>query len=45
MLASIVNGYFVGLAYRGKDIVFIIEYSSLMDFGPYGIGLFLYEDF
>jgi hypothetical protein len=27
---------FVGLAYQGKDIVFrfIIEYSSLMDFGP-----------
>jgi hypothetical protein len=28
---------FVGLADEGKDIVFrfIIEYSSLMDFGPY----------
>jgi hypothetical protein len=28
---------FVGLAYQGKDIVFrfIIEYSSLRDFGPY----------
>ncbi len=27
---------FVGLAYQGKDIVFrfIIEYSSLKDFGP-----------
>jgi hypothetical protein len=27
---------FIGLAYQGKDIVFrfIIEYSSLMDFGP-----------
>jgi hypothetical protein len=27
---------FVGLAYHGKDIVFrfIIEYSSLRDFGP-----------
>jgi hypothetical protein len=27
---------FVGLEYQGKDIVFrfIIEYSSLMDFGP-----------
>jgi hypothetical protein len=27
---------FVGLAYQGKDIVFrfIMEYSSLMDFGP-----------
>jgi hypothetical protein len=47
VLASIVDGYFVGLAYRGKDIVFrfIIEYSSLMDFGPYEIDLFLYEDF
>jgi hypothetical protein len=30
-----------------KDIVFsfIIEYSSLRDFGPQVIGLFLYEDF
>jgi len=29
---------FVGLAYQGKDIVFrfIIEYSSLKDFGPLG---------
>jgi hypothetical protein len=38
---------FVGLAYQGKDIVFIfiIEYSSLRDFGPYVIiGLFLCED-
>jgi F0F1-type ATP synthase assembly protein I len=28
--------HFVGLAYQGKDIVFrfIIEYSSLRDFGP-----------
>ncbi len=29
---------FVGLAYQGKDIIvfrFIIEYSSLRDFGPY----------
>jgi hypothetical protein len=27
---------FIGLAYQGKDIVFkfIIEYSSLKDFGP-----------
>jgi hypothetical protein len=27
---------FIGLVYQGKDIVFrfIIEYSSLMDFGP-----------
>jgi hypothetical protein len=36
---------FVGLAYQGKkDIVFrfIIEYSSLRDFGPEVIGLFFY---
>jgi hypothetical protein len=41
--------FICGLAYQGKDIVFrfIIEYSSLRDFGPYLIiiGLFLYEDF
>jgi len=39
---------FVGLAYQGKDIVFrfIMEYSSLMDFGPQVIiGRFLYEEF
>jgi hypothetical protein len=38
-------GSFVGL--QGKAIVFrfIIEYSSLRDFGPYLIGPFLYEDF
>jgi hypothetical protein len=38
---------FVGLAYQGKDSVFrfIIECSSLRDFGPYLIGLFLDEDF
>jgi hypothetical protein len=39
---------FIGLAYQGKDIVFrfIMEYTSLMDFGPYAvIGLFLYEGF
>jgi hypothetical protein len=38
---------FVGLAYQGKDIVFrfILEYSSLKDFGPSVIGLILYEDF
>ncbi len=37
---------FIGLAYQGKDIVFrfIIEYTSLRDFGPYVIGLFWYED-
>jgi hypothetical protein len=42
-----VSGHFVALAYQAKDIVFrfIIEYSSLRDFGPYVIGLFLYEDF
>jgi hypothetical protein len=36
----------LGLALVGKDIVFrfIIEYSSLRDFGPQVIGLFLYED-
>jgi hypothetical protein len=30
------HGYFFGFAYQGKDIVFrfIIEYSSLRDFGP-----------
>jgi hypothetical protein len=40
---------FFGLVYQDKDIVFrfIIEYSSLRDFGPSVIiiGLFLYEDF
>jgi hypothetical protein len=39
---------FVGFAYQeGKDIVFtfIIEYSSLRDFGPWVISLFLYKDF
>jgi len=38
---------FIGLALVGKDIVlrFIIEYSSLRDFGPSVIGLLLYEDF
>jgi hypothetical protein len=37
----------VGHASQGKDIMFrfIIEYSSLMDFAPLVIGLFLYEDF
>jgi hypothetical protein len=32
-----VNIFVVGLAYQGKDIVFrfIIEYTSLRDFGPY----------
>jgi hypothetical protein len=40
------NCHFIGLAYQGKDVVFrfIIEYSSLMDFGLHVIGLFLYED-
>jgi hypothetical protein len=39
---------FIGLAYQEKDIVFrfIIEYSSLRNFGPYiVIGPFLYEEF
>jgi hypothetical protein len=38
---------FIGLAYQGQDIVFslVIVYSSLTDFGPLVIGLFLYEDF
>jgi hypothetical protein len=38
---------FVGLAFVGKEIVFrsIIEYSSLRDFSPFVISLFLYEDF
>jgi hypothetical protein len=39
---------FIGLAHQGKDIVFrfIIEYySSLKNFAPQVIGLFLYEDF
>jgi hypothetical protein len=41
----------VGLAYQGKGYIvfrFIIEYTSLRDFGSYYvmiIGLFLYEDF
>ncbi len=37
---------FIVLALVGKDIVFrfIMEYTSLRDFGPYVIGLFLYED-
>jgi hypothetical protein len=38
---------FIGLAYQGKDIVFrfIIECSSVRDFGPYVIDLFWYEGF
>jgi hypothetical protein len=38
---------FFGFAYQGKDIVFrfIIEYSSLRNYGPYLVGLFLYDDF
>ncbi len=41
-----VLGFVVGLGYQGKDILlrFIIEYSSLRDFGPWVIGLFLSED-
>ncbi len=48
ILLSAKWGNFIGIAYQGKDVVFrfIIEYSSLRDFGPPGkIGLFLYEDF
>jgi hypothetical protein len=42
-----VLGFVVGFGYQGKDILlrFIIEYSSLMDLGPWLIGLFLSEDF
>ncbi len=42
-----VNYIIFGLAYQGKDIMFrfIIEYNSLMDFGPYVVRLFLYEYF
>ncbi len=37
----------LALPTKAKDIVFrfLIEYSSLRDFGPYVIGLFLYKDF
>jgi hypothetical protein len=43
MVGSSLNSFlhcpsvFIGLAYQGKDIVFrfIVEYSSLRDFGPY----------
>ncbi len=33
---ALITTLFVGFAFPGKDIVlrFIIEYSSLMDFGP-----------
>jgi hypothetical protein len=46
-LVDMSNCHFIGLAYQGKDIVFrfIIEYSSLMDFGLQVTGPFLYEDF
>jgi len=39
--------FFFGIAYQGKNILFrfIIEYSSLRDFDPHVVGLFLYEDF
>ncbi len=41
------NTGLLGLAYQGKDIAyrFVIEHSSLRDFGPQVVGLFLYEDF
>jgi hypothetical protein len=44
-LAHVNTHGFLAFAYQGKDIVFrfIIEYSSLRDFGP--LGLFLYEGF
>jgi hypothetical protein len=46
---TIPHWLFIGLALAGKDIGFrfIIEYSSLRDFGPKVIiiGLFLCEDF
>jgi len=34
--ANIELDLFIGFAYQGKDIVFgfILEYSSLIDFGP-----------
>jgi hypothetical protein len=47
-LLSVLSPSFVGIACEGKDFVFrfIIEYSSLRDFGPWVIiGLFLYEGF
>jgi hypothetical protein len=38
---------FFGIAHQGKDIVFIfiIKYSSLTNFGPHVVSLFLYKDF
>jgi hypothetical protein len=30
---------------QGYCVRFIIEYSSLGDFGPHVVGLFIYEDF
>jgi hypothetical protein len=37
----------LALPTKGKGIVFrfIVEYSSLRDFGPSALGLFLYEEF
>jgi hypothetical protein len=37
-VSLVLNQNFIDLAYQGKGIVFrfIIEYSSLMDFGPPG---------
>jgi len=39
--------HFFGIAYQGKDIlfIFIIKYISLTNFGPHVVSLFLYEDF
>jgi hypothetical protein len=44
---KVIGRFVVGLAYQGNDIVFIfiIECNSLRDFGPYAIGLILYDDF
>jgi hypothetical protein len=41
------DDFIFGLVYQGKDIVFtfIVEYSSLRDFGPQVVGLILYDDF
>jgi hypothetical protein len=43
----LVSILFFGIASHGEDIVFIfiIKYSSLMDFGPHAIGVFLYKNF
>jgi hypothetical protein len=35
---------FIGLPYQDEDIVFRLIIEYIRDFGPYVIGLFLYED-